>query len=348
MDYESGETLRAAVEERFGRRLTEQEWLLVDPDHSYTGARPFGEDDFDDLSDKVQQLKKRTPQSAEERSRITAMSRVRRVAAEIRPVVEEERLTLFGRADAPFENAAEAGAWIEANEGDITKMRVALELNLPARDMSIQVLHDLRDWLDERLASLDQGATLGDILANAPGLRSISTPISLLPYLPGFDESVSAMGYKRARALPGSTLEQLLDAAERIEAATGWKLVAAVHHLLTGGLMSGIVTATNGVSVTSEGGVRESITLYVPYPSLVPANAVRNAYTQARKDSRSRRSRARGSELGDRLVTFVAEHPELDRWGKLRELWNAENADHLFSTNDSMQTAYRRAGGTDR
>lgn len=343
MGYESGELLRAAVEERLRRKLSKDEWKIVDPDGSFTGPLPFDDADFDDLLVKVQRLPELPVTSPKERNRRTGLAHVRRVAATISSVVEQERMALFGHAGAPFANTAEAGAWIEAQSGDITEMHLVLEVDLPAREMRIEVIRDLKDWLDEKLAALDEGATLADFFRVADGLRSIDLLNADLPYLPAFDESVGTMGYKRARALPGSKLEQLLRAAERVAAATDWELIAAVHHLLTDGLMSRSVTATTGLRVSDAGGAHDSITLYVPYPSLVTAESVSAAYIEARETSRSGRSRARGSELGERLVAFVDAHPQLRTWRERRDRWNQESNGHVYPTVGAMGAAYRRA-----
>lgn len=147
----------------------------------------------------------------------------------------------------------------------------------------------------------------------------------------------------RVHAPPGSLLERVLSAAEHIQAVTGWALVACVHHLLTGGLMSTVVETSHEIRVARGGHRRESLQIHVEEPSEVDVDTVAGSFVEARGQPPSGNRRIRRSRRSRALVEFVGRHQGLT-WRRRTELWNRENPAALFPTLEAMRAAYRRAG----
>lgn len=344
MEFHSGRALRAAAEEQIGHRITADEWTTVDPDGWSARSAPY---DGNDLAALLSDVARRFPRQAEtrdERVRAVARDRTRRTARDIRELVEDARYALFDARAAPFGTVADAARWIEEQQATPERVRLALTVDLREQDLGVELLRDLRDWLDRVLETSGPDATFADFLRDADGLHSISTLVNVLPYLPGDASSGQAMGVKRVQAPPGSRLEEVLLAAQRVEAATGWSLVASLHHLLTDGLMSSPLEATSVVRAVRGTRLHESVDLHVPAPSGVDAETVTKGYVEARSRLPSGRQRANGSHRADGVVEFIDGLPDKMSWTARLELWNSRHPDHLYPTKDALRIAYRRAG----
>ena len=344
MEFHSGRALREAAERRVGRQFTADEWAKVDPEGSYGRPAAYDENDLDVLLSEIANRLPRQTETRDERVRAAARERTQRTARDVRELVEDERYGLFDARAAPFSTVADAARWIEDQQAAPERVRLALTVDLPEQDLGVELLRDLRDWLDRVLEASGPDATYADFLRDADGLHSISTLVNVLPYLPGDASSGQTTGVKRVHAPPGSRLERVLLAAQRVAAATGWSLVASLHHLLTGGLMSSPLEATSVVRAVRGTRLHESVDLHVPAPSGVDAETVTKGYVEARSRLPSGRQRANGSHRADGVVEFIDGLSDKMSWTARLELWNSRHPDHLYPTKGALRMAYRRAG----
>ena len=220
---------------KFGRRLSASEWTLVDSDGSFDRDALYDEHDFVDL---LAFMTKRLPPKAiprPDRERAQARAHVHEVATRVKGLVANERQRLFGAPDPPFKDAAQAAQWIESQVTPQETSRLTISVELPAAELGFGLLRALRDWLDRTLPATDDEVGFAEVMRGAVGLRTIDVGTDVLPYLPAVDASIHEVGVRRVYVQYGSRLGAVREAAERIAAATGWEVLAAVHHLLTGG-----------------------------------------------------------------------------------------------------------------
>ncbi len=344
MEFANGERLHGEAERRFGRKLSAAEWGVVDNIGWSSQPTKYDESDLADLLSSMREQLAAPVIDRSHRARAQARAYGERIAAGVRSLVERERLGLFGARAAPFAGAAQAAAWIESHAESPQTCIFTVSIELPSQELDLALLYSLRDWLSRSLSVAEaSGMDFAAFMVGAAGLRSLNVGTDVLPYLPAVDTSATEIGVKRVYAPPGSRLEMVLGAAQRVASATGWDLVNAVHHLLTGGLMTAPVHARVSYRVTRGGAVEHSVGIEIPYPESVEAATVAAAYTDARRQIPSKRTRARVLPRADRVVAFVLDHPDI-RWPKRWETWNQENPRDLFVTSGAMSAAYRRAG----
>jgi hypothetical protein len=351
--YEGGDSLRQAAEDRFGRSLTREEWALVDPDGSY--ARPFlsySDADLDDLLEAMGQLPPPPRPSTMERQRARALAHRERTAAEAKEFVEKDRIWLFGSPDPPFKDAAaDAAAWIEKQAHEPIAFLFTLTVAMPSELYDLAPFLWLRDWLvgslPDRLPDGEEerkAAFRSFIKGDRSPIRRIGNEGPVLAYI-GRTESGQFV-LKRIRADEGTVLGNLREASDRLAKATEWDQLAACHHLLTGGVMSAPVGASplNRFGEESFGG--PIVTIKVPDPFGVSADAVAAAFIEARASLWTAEDcppqRATLSARHERLAALVEETPDA-KWADRLALWNQRYPSERFSSSDSMGRAYRRS-----
>jgi hypothetical protein len=341
MKFSSGKQLRAEMERRFGRRLTEADWATIDPGDWSTHDAPFTDAELEDLLAAAGAELQQPTLSKSEVARAQASARGSHIAAAARALVERERLTLFGETTPPFADVSAAAEWIEAQASSLETARLTITVELPSQELDLPMLHALRDWLDHGLASAAAGGwDFTEFMRQATGLRNIATNSNLLPYLPASAATADQAGVKRVAAQSGSRLGQLLEAAQHLVDETEWELVNAVHHILTGGLMTTPVHTSAQYRAPQGSPHQHSVELNVRNPEGVPADEVAQAYITARSQLPTRRTRARSVPRNERLAAFVLDHPKM-AWKARFELWNREDPD-LFVSVGAMTAAYRR------
>ena len=350
--YEDGDELRAATERELGRPLTTAEWDTVDPDGYYRTANTvFDTNDRDDLVTRMRELPARPRPSPEQPQREQALAQRKRIAAELKGFVEERRLRVFGRRDPPFpEDARAAAAWVEEEAARSAETaRVQLTLVVPATHPDALGLWWLRDWLAETLgrgmpSTVDEAwPKLLDLLGD-PGspLIHFGPKRRLLSYFgiaPGGE-----FGIKHVPAPDGSPLGNLLVAIEEVSDMAGWDILAASHHLLTGGLMSVPVRTTLRLHGSRHTSPRAGITLDIEDLDGTTAAEVKRRFTEDRRHATGGRQRGRPAPRNERLITFVEEHPVT--WRERYGLWNATYPDDRFVNLEAMARQYRRATGS--
>ncbi len=352
--FANGDALRQAAENQFGRSLSSKEWVAVDPD-GWSGhpSVAYSEADLEDLLQGMAQLPKPADRPTLSPQRAQALAHRQRTAVEAKDFVEAKRVRLFGAPRPPFENdAAAAAKWIEEQaEPAARKIVFKLGVVMPADLDDLEQLAWLRDWLTEVLpiAPLDnpddRKAAFGSFLrAKTSPLRYIRREAGVLDYL-GIvapDEFV----LKRVVVDDGTALGDLLGAAESIAKATGWSQLAAVHHILTGGVMSSPVSAHAHDRWGRESFGGPVINIEVLDPFGVSPEEVANAYGEARENifrpGRAPRRRARFSPKHERVASLVHETPEMT-WSQRWAAWNERYPDQRFVTAEAMRRAHGRA-----
>ncbi len=351
--FSSGDELRRAAENRFGRSLRPDEWQSIDPE-GWSGLpySAYGAADLKELLQLMGQLPAPPGPTTLGRQRAQALANRQRTAAEAKEFVEKVRIRLFGGPQPPFVNDAGAALeWIEAQAGPARIFIFTLSVAMPAELDDIDHFVWLRDWLTDALPNVpsddpeERKATFRSLMqAETSPIRRIGHEAPVLDYFEVVAPGEATM--KRVRADDGSVLGNLREAADGLAKATRWSQVASVHHILTGGVMSAPVYARahNRWGRESFGG--PAITIEILDPFGVSAEEVAKAYIQAREsifrptDVRRRRSRA--SAKRERVAALVEETSELT-WEKRWTLWNNRHPDQRFSTPDALRQAYRRA-----
>ena len=95
--FSSGDELRRAAENRFGRSLSPEEWRSIDPE-GWSGLpySAYGAADLKELLQLMGQLPKPPEPTTLGRQRAQALANRQRTAAEAKEFVEKERIRLFG------------------------------------------------------------------------------------------------------------------------------------------------------------------------------------------------------------------------------------------------------------
>jgi hypothetical protein len=349
--FHSGDELRQAAENAFGRSLETDEWQRVDP--AGWSANPHGDftkTDLDDLLQMMALLPPQRPRSPHDRQRARARAHQQRVAAEASTFVAHLRQPVFGAPNPPFPNdGLAAAAWIEANVAPPTTSLFRLQMEMPAHLDHLARLEWLREWL---LSALPKAPITTEaerdaewvrlVKADGSPLRELGFAAPTLAYLA--PTTSGGLAIKRVRADPGTVLGNLRDAADRLAPAARWTQVAAVHHLLTGGVMSSPVPASVQHRFGKESFGGPVIIIEIPDPFGVSANEVAQAFVDARKEiwpRRAPRQRSRSSARQERLSTLLDETPNatwVQRWVR----WNKRYPDDLFRSADALRKAYHR------
>jgi hypothetical protein len=341
MLYHSGKQLRAEVERLVGKRLTDAQWARADPDQSFALAdADYDEDDLRDLTERVEAVLTEDRPSRDDRLQERARERALRDAEQVRSFVEQERTALWGSPEPPFSDAAEAAAWIESRPAPAT-MRLTISIDLPLQEANIEGLHALRDWLTRNLETLGEQANLSEFMKQAVGLRSLQFGTAgALPYFLPIDSETTQVGIRRVIVQADSELERVLHIAERVAQSTRWDVVAAVHHLLTGQVLSGAVRSTASYRASRDGPLISSLIAEVRDPAQVDAKAVSDAFLDARARMPAQRRRGRLTRGHEGLVAFVDGQPP--GWRARWERWNRDHPGDLFPSHDAMRRAYDR------
>jgi hypothetical protein len=350
--FEGGDALRNAAEQEARRKLTDDEWRLVDLGE--WSAQPYSEYDRSDLAALVQaisQLPQPTKPSASERQRAQALAFTERTAVDAKEFVERQRIFLFGHGEPPFKNDARGAAgWIETQANQRGSVLFTLEIAVPSDQAEgLAPLFWIRDWLVAELVGREVDdnsfqAVRSFMLAQGSPVRGINPRRPALAYLAPTNGD---WGIKRVHADDGTPLGNLREACDKLSQATTWTQLASCHHLLTGGVMSSPVQAIPRIRGGRESFGGSSITIEVLNPAGVRTDEVARAYAEAREQigggvgSGAHRRRSTLSPKREQLAAFVSEHPGL-KWKDRVELWNAQHPEFAFPTPQAMGRAFGR------
>ena len=190
------------------------------------------------------------------------------------------------------------------------------------------------------------------LMRGTPSLREIGTPVGTLPYLVPDDSNLGGYQMRRIRAPHGSKLAIFLDAAKELSIATGWQLIAAVHHLFTGRLMSSPVRAVARGRWGSQRFGGPMITIEVVDPFGVDDQEIVRAYRNARAsldrsaatrgEPETARQRSRSSTRADLILAFMSMH-STEKWEDVRRAWNESYPDMRYANSEALRSAHRRA-----
>ncbi len=237
--YEDEKAFRKAVEKEAKASVSDLDWS----DLSQGRYEPFDAVDFTEMANILRKFSAQKSKSTpEKKARGYRLAHIQRTAFEAREMVEGSRIQLFDDKLPPFpENAMAAAEWIEAQVKPLETMRIKLDATVPAADASITSLMVLSQLLDQHLPDnlivLEDPQAFSSFLSRCDFINNISfTPVPLLEYL-GCNPQ-KEMGIKRVFAPNRTLLGQLREASEYLAGMVHWKPYAAVHHLLTGGVIS--------------------------------------------------------------------------------------------------------------
>jgi hypothetical protein len=341
------------VEKKFRRSLTDDEWAAVAPDW----FAPYDDQDVAELIEKLRNTSaQRHKPSAEEKARQHRRSQVEWTARQAQEMVEKFRVELFGHKEPPFPNQlAQAAQWIEAQaqaQGSNTQ-RFYLKVIAPRQLDEWGLLVWVRDYLTDFLSrysaadSNDGGGLMTQFLNEASPVLRLGYERPILNYMTL--NPASEIEFKCVYAPDGTLLGQLQSRAEEVAKATNWEACAAVHHLLTGGLVSPpAVQTTSHIRAGSQYfGHSYPITLVVPDPASVTEKDVTAAFQTTRSHStppwnRGSRQRGRVASKAERVAMFVKQTPGMT-WADQLEEWNRRNPNDRFRTDGAIKKAYSRA-----
>jgi hypothetical protein len=321
---------------------------------------PNWSEPYDDLdvTELVQALREalshqRKPSLAE-KARRYRRAHAERAALEARGMVESFRKELFGHREPPFPNREiEAAEWIEAQVQKPETKQFNIGVTVPARLGRLESLIWLKDYLAENLNHFSPADSDGDSLRlrqyldACPAVRNSGWGMPLLAYLGVNPEG--EIGIKRVQAPDGTLLGRLQRMAEQLAKSANWKPYAAVHHLLTGGIM-----APSAVQATSQYragrqvfGDSHPIKLEILDPDSVTEQALITAFRKERSHfhapgKQPPRQRARAAAKSERVAAFVSETPGKSWSNRLKE-WNHRHPEDRYRTASAMKEAYRRA-----
>ena len=277
------------------------------------------------------------------------MARVEYEAEEARQKVESYRIRLFGRQYPPFRDATEAAEWIESQRDEPTTQRLVLTVDVPVRQGSIESIAWLRDRIShflEQDPSVDDGGSseYRQLLA-CEWLTEISHPRTTLPYF-GINAQVD-WGIKRVLVHDGTQLGQLASVAERLAEELGWHPIAAVHHLLTGGLVAqpSVEVRPKFRLVKEPFHERRTLEVYIHNPDSVTEKDLVTAFKQNKSSPLSPelpRRRGRSSVRTEKVAAWVIQTPAMSWEQRLLE-WNRRNPDDRNRSVAAIKKAYSRS-----
>ena len=292
--------------------------------------------------------------SLEDKARRHRRAHVERAALEAREMVESFRKQLFGHKDPPFPNRGiEAAEWIEAQVQKPETKWFNIQVTVPVRLGRLESVIWLKDYLAENLGhfapagSDDDSLRLRQFLDACPAVRNIGWRMPILAYLGVNPEG--KIDIKRVQAPDGTLLGRLQRMAEELAKSANWKPYAAVHHLLTGGIV-----APSAVQATSQYragrqvfGDSHPIKLEISDTGSVTERDLITAFRRERSNfhapgNQPPRQRARAASKSERVAAFLAETPGMSWSNRLRE-WNRRHPEERYRTSSPMKAAHRRA-----
>lgn len=351
--FEDEESFRQEVEKESMVSLTDVEWSELTRDcHA-----PYDSLSFTEMVNAVRSSSARRPKSsAGLKARSHRVAHVERAGQEAKQITEDFRQRLFGQKHPPFPNQAiKAAEWIESLVEGPSTGRLTLEVTIPAELEMMESLVWLRDYLTQNLGQFDSsehndGALqLNRFQKQADAIRSIQWGVPILSYLGMNPEG--EFGIKRVHARDGTLLGSLQDMGEQLAEALDWTPHAAVHHLLTGGVVSssGVQATTRYRAGRKSFGDSHPMTMTVSDPESVTARELIAAFQTERsevappwQDRQVRRASV--SSKSERVAAYVAKTPKLS-WANRFKEWNLRNPEDRFRTLGAIKQAYYRARG---
>jgi len=350
--YEGQQELRRAVEIAAKRSVTDKEWDIVAPSWN----EPYDDSDLTELLDAVRYLDSTQPKpSAEEKARIHRRAHVERAANETKELAESYRQKIFGHTYPPFVNRGfEAADWIESQVEAYETKRFSIEFTIPAKLGQLESLIWVKEFLTQHLdryslafVGEDDARELVRLLENSGAVRGIGWSMPILEYL-GRDQE-GEITIRCVQAPDGTLLGKLQDKAEQLAKALAWEPYAAVHHLLTGGVVSsaGVRAITHYRVGKQSYGDSHPMTLTISDPESVTGQELTTAFRRERSNlappwNKDQRQRSRISTKSERVAAFVEETQEMP-WEARFDEWNLRNPEDRFRTLSAIKQAYRRA-----
>jgi len=348
--YEDEESFRQAVEKESRVSVNDSDWsILVEDRHAtYSGV------DFAEMVNALRGFWDRKPKpSPKEKVRKHRRAHVERAANQTSKVVESYRLELFGHTDPPFPNrGGEAAKWIEGQVEEPQTERLAIEVTIPPNLKPMERVVWLSKYLARKIENYPSmgnydDAVVGRFMEWCGDIRDVKWAIRVLEYI--WANAQGEYEIRCVRAPDGTSLGRLQSIGEQVAKDLDCKLYAAVHHLLTGGIVShsGVLVAFKSRSGRGVSGDPNPITLTIPDPGSVTGQRVVTAFQKAQSYvaqtlKRHRRQRSRTAFRSERVAAIVEVTPGMS-WGDRFQKWNLDNPDVRYRSVKSFREAYYRA-----
>ena len=349
--YEEEESFRQAIEKESRISLTDAEWSnLVQDTHA-----PYDGYNFTELVNAARESSKTRSNSSQSiKTRRHRIAHVERAGLEASQMSEEFREKIFGKKQPPFPNQGlEAAAWIESQVEACATKQFGIEVTLPANLGPIESLIWLKEFLTRELEGYppftgnDTARELHRFLGKSGAVRSVNWGMPILEYIGPNSEGEICV--RRVQAPDGTLLGKLQSMGEHLAQALAWKPYAAIHHLLTGGVVSptGVQATTRYRGGRQSFGDSHPMTLNIPDPGSVTNQELVTAFRKelsgiATPWSKQQRQRSRTSGKSERVAALVEETTNMP-WGDRLQKWNLRNPEERFRTTSAIKQAYRRA-----
>lgn len=352
--FDSGEELRKAAELRCRRRLTEDEWSIVDPYDDRIGPKPFTATDLNELVALINTTLPTGKLSKKQRMRRQMRVFDERTARRAQGFVEKQRQYLFGTATPPCLNSAEAEAWLGANKAPNEPQFTTI--NVTAVVSNAVDFHDSLEAAGRLIVKANEHRKSGNRISqesfnkhNGEHLHEVGRPNPVITYFKHDDFGVLLNQRLAWAAPPNTTMGDLYEEVEELVRKTGWPDYACTHHLLTGQLMSSLENVLTGQPIEkgSLGMRKVALDIYQParaggnFSTEVVMTTGGNPSTYHRF-GRRRGERAR-SLSGDVLIQFVDERLRKVPWKEIHMEWNEGPDNRLYKSPDTLRKAYQRA-----
>lgn len=352
--FEDGEQLRREAERRYGRKLSEDEWMSVDPEKQFAGPVPFDSADLEQLVEGIVAVFPKTNLTGDARVRREMRRVSEAIALRAQSFVEKQRRRLFGQPTPPCRNSVEVEKWLDerkfVGQAPYSTIRVtAVVSNQGGMDESLAGVGRL--ILEATSASIDGRPSYRDYLdrTRAEHLRLVGGSMPAVVYFRHDREGKPLEGTYGWPAPPGTPLGNLYDEVEELSKKTGWRNYVCVHHLLTGELMSSPERVETRNPIGTDWFGVPSITLTIYEPANVTGDYVKKAYLEARERQSSEwqtdgASRKRASSAaGQSLVPFVDNLRPQKSWPEVFDEWNDSRPGQQYPSIEALRSAYRRA-----
>ena len=347
--FEDESSFRQRVESKSKVATTDAEWSGLTQDWH----PPYDDLDLAEMVNVVRRTSdQRTRSSPADKAGQGRRAHVERTARQPRQLVESFRMELFNHTYPPYPNrGADAAEWIESQIESPKTERLTIELTIPAHlkpmERVVSAINHLADNLGSWTSTGDGGGAVVNFMQYSGEVRDVIWSIPTLEYL-----GVNAEGeveIKEAYAPDGTLLGRLRDTAAEIAKRLAWRPYAALHHLLTGGVVAHSSVQVSGRQRNGRQafGDYRPMTLTISDPDTVTEKELTDAYRKAKSNNESPwstggRKRSRVASKAERVAAFVEGTTNLTWAGRLEE-WNRLNPEDRYITVSGLKNANTRA-----
>ena len=345
MRYEGEKAFRQAAEKTSKVSVSDAVWSDLEP-----GFPPYDELDLTEKVNALRAFSDLKPKTSKgENVREGRRARVERAAIQTRKLVEAHRFELFGHTNPKFPNQGyDAAKWIEGQVEEPQTERLAIEVTIPAHlkpmERLVWVIDHLAGKLDSWPSTGNGDGAVAHFMKYSGHVRDVGWSIPVLEYV--WINADGEIEIRKVKAPDGSDLGRLQDISDQLAKILDWKQYAAVHHLLTGGVVShsGVLAAFRSRSGRRSFGDLNPMTLTIPDPGSVTNKELVTAFQKAKSHipqplSKPRRQRARIASKSEKATALVEETPRMP-WDDRLKKFNLQYPEDRFSNVSAIKAAY--------